>query len=182
MISRNRIVGASVVVLLSVALLYFALAGEDSDPYISSPPTSGSSGAGATSFRPEDEIVDRLREILQIREEAYQSRDPELLRSIYSSDCPCSSSDERAIMELLDRGHVWKDVATSIEVRSVREVSSRLWVVVAVFGSKPLRIETESGRFVRQEQAGSDLFEFTLVKPAEEPQWLLGLASIVEEG
>jgi hypothetical protein len=85
-------------------------------------------------------------------------------------------------MELLDRGYVWDGIETSIDVRSVRMVNSRLWIVAALFSSKALRIETESGRLVRQEKAGNDLFEFTLVKPQGTQQWLLGLASTVEEG
>lgn len=89
-------------------------------------------------------------------------------------------NDERAIIELLDRKHRWRGITTAIEVRSVTRINDRLWVVVALLKSKALRIEKEDGRLIRIEPAGSDLFEFTLVKPRGTDQWLLGLVSDVE--
>jgi hypothetical protein len=126
------------------------------------------------------EIVSRLGDILQIREEAYRSRSPEYLRWIYSSDCPCLANDEKAILQLLHHKYRWRGIATSIEVRSVKRMNDQLWIVVALLKSKALRIEKEDGRLVRIEPAGSDFFEFTLVKPHGAKQWLLGLVSDVE--
>jgi hypothetical protein len=126
------------------------------------------------------EIVSRLGDILRIREEAYRSRSPEYLRWIYSSDCPCLANDEEAILELLDHKYRWRGIATSIEVRSVKRMTDQLWIVVALLKSKALRIEKENGKLVRIEPAGSDLVEFTLVKPHGAKQWLLGLVSDVE--
>lgn len=57
---------------------------------------SSSSATGRSATTPR-EVASRLREILRIREAAYRSRNPDLLRSIYSSDCPCLASDEKAI-------------------------------------------------------------------------------------
>ena len=90
------------------------------------------------------------------------------------------ASDHRAIEELLDRGQVWDGIATSIEVRSVSKVNEHMWLVVALFRSETLSIKTEQGKLIRIEPAGSDLFEFTLVKPNEGASWLLGLASVLE--
>ena len=126
------------------------------------------------------EIISRLGDILRIREEAYRSRSPEYLRWIYSSDCPCLANDEKAILELLDHKYRWRGIATSIEVRSVNRMNDQLWIVVALLKSKALRIEKEDGKLIRIEPAGSDLFEFTLVKPHGAKQWLLGLVSDVE--
>jgi hypothetical protein len=64
----------------------------------------------------------------------------------------------------------------------VERVNSRLWLVIADFDSAPLRIETESGELVRQEPAGSDLFQFALAKLAEATEWLLGRASSYRDG
>ena len=102
-----------------------------------------------------------------------------MLNVIYSSDCPCMTSDQRAIEELLDHGYVWDGVATSIEVRSVSRVNERAWLVIAILRSEALSIKTERGKLIKTEPAGSDLFEFTLVKPNEGTDWLLGLASIL---
>jgi hypothetical protein len=99
---------------------------------------------------------------------------------IYSSDCPCLANDEKAISELLARDHKWVGISTSIEAWSVNRINERLWVVVALLRSKALRIETADGRPIRIEPAGSDLFEFTMVKPPGGDQWLLGLVSDVE--
>jgi hypothetical protein len=125
-------------------------------------------------------IVSRLREILRIREAAYRSRNPELLRSVYSSDCPCLASDEKAIYELLRRAYMWDGIETSVEIRRVTKIHERLWTVTALFRSETLRIETEDGKLIRKEPAGSDLFKFTLVKPRYAHSWLLGRASVVE--
>jgi hypothetical protein len=105
-----------------------------------------------------------------------------MLSAIYSSDCPCMASDQKAIEQLLDHGHVWDGISTSIEVRSVTRVNERLWLVVAFFRSGVLSIKTEHGELIRIEPAGSDLFEFTLVKPNEGSSWLLGLASVLDGG
>jgi hypothetical protein len=39
------------------------------------------------------EVVARLREILRVRDVAYQRRDAELLKTIYTNDCPCLAGD-----------------------------------------------------------------------------------------
>jgi hypothetical protein len=148
----------------------------------SSSSLTSSSASTSSTIPTRDEVVTRLREILRIREEAYRSRRAEMLATIYSIDCPCMASDQRAIEELLNHGYVWDGISTSIEVRSVSKVSDRLWLVVALFRSGVLSIKTEHGKLMRVEPAGSDLFEFTLVKPSEGTSWLLGLASVLDEG
>jgi hypothetical protein len=167
-----------------VAALYavISFAGEDNNLALTTPESleSSSSSLAVRSTTTPRQLVSRLREILQIREAAYRSRNPDLLRSIYSSDCPCWASDEKAIYELLQRAYMWDGIETSIEIRRVTKLHERLWTVTAIFRSETLRIETENGRLIRREPAGSDLFEFTLVKPRDAHQWLLGRASVVE--
>jgi hypothetical protein len=67
-----------------------------------------------------------------------------------------------------------------LKLRALNKINERLWTVVALLRSKALRIETLGGRPIRIEPAGSDLFEFTMVKPPGGEQWLLGLVSDVE--
>jgi hypothetical protein len=131
---------------------------------------------------PQTELVTRLREILARREAAYYKRNPEILREIYTVDCPCLKSDFNAIRELVREDYVWVGGETSIDVRSLDRVSARMWIVVARFTSEALRMETESGRLVRAEPRGSDLFQFLLAKPTGSTQWLLGRASSYEKG
>jgi hypothetical protein len=186
MTSRQLTAIALLASVVSVAFLVSIFATPDGDPDVvprRSPSSSASFSTSASSTIPQrDEVVSRLREILRIREEAYRSRSPEMLTTIYSSDCPCMASDQRAIEELLDYGHVWDGISTSIEVRGVNRVNERLWLVVALFRSGALSIRTEHGKLVRIEPAGSDLFEFTLVKPNDGTSWLLGLASGLNGG
>jgi hypothetical protein len=126
------------------------------------------------------EVISRLREILRIREEAYRSRSSDMLVSIYSTDCPCLSSDGTAIEELLRRKRIWEGVRTSIEVRNVTKLNERVWTVVALFRSETLHVRTEDGTLVATEPPGEDLFKFTLVKSQDEAAWLLGLVSIIQ--
>jgi hypothetical protein len=135
-----------------------------------------------TSINPETELVARLKEILARREAAYDQRDPEILKKIYTSDCPCLKSDSNAIRELISEDYVWVGGETTIDVRRLERVSTRMWIVIADFTSEALRIETESGQLVRTEPRGSDLFQFVLAIPIGSTQWLLGRATSFESG
>jgi hypothetical protein len=144
--------------------------------------TRSSLASTTTSISLETELVARLREILATREAAYGKRDPKILDSIYTSDCPCLESDSSAIRELVSEGYVWVGGGTSVDVRRLERVSARMWIIVADFTSEALRIETESGRLVRSEPRGSDLFQFVLARPTGSTQWLLGRATSYEKG
>ena len=179
--SRRLITIGLAASLAAALLLAISIAGEDHKLTLAEPESQeSSSSATARSTVTQREIASRLREILRIREAAYRSRNPALLRSIYSSDCPCLAGDEKAIHELLQRAYMWDGIETSIEIRRVTKLHERLWTVTALFRSETLRIEMENGKLIREEPAGSDLFEFTLVKPRDANRWLLGRASVVE--
>ena len=166
-----------------VAMAVFVLRIETDEDAIGSTPGTVPS-LSPTIERPDStsrtEIVSRLREILRVREEAYRSRSSQLLSSIYSKDCPCLASDGKAINELLRKKRIWDGVETSIEVHEARRLNERLWTVVGLFRSETLYVRTEDGRLVGTEPAGSDSFRFTLVKPQDEQEWLLGLVSVLE--
>jgi hypothetical protein len=180
--TSRRLTTLGLVALLAAALLVvISFAGEDNNLALTTPASlESSSSLPVRSSTTPRQLVSRLREILQIREAAYRSRNPDLLHSIYSSDCPCLASEEKAIYDLLQRAYMWDGIETSVEIRRVTELNERLWTVTAIFRSGTLRIETENGELIRKEPAGSDLFEFTLVKPRDAHKWLLGRASIVE--
>ena len=116
-------------VVLSAVFLWVVPNAHESDPRVLpgySPLLTTTSGHSLTSHTSQGEIASRLERILQIREAAYRFRNPERLREIYSDDCPCLESDERAISELIERGHKWTGITTSIDVRSVKSVSDRI--------------------------------------------------------
>jgi hypothetical protein len=182
LILRRVVLGAAAIVFTAMILAITMSLSRTEVTTVSSP-RDGSRAVTATTraLEDKDRVVGRLHEILRIREEAYRLRDPNLLLSIYASDCPCLSSDENAIQKLINRHHTWDGIATSIEVKSVDRMNERVWTVAALFESAALRIETEDGKLVREESGGSDVVRFTLVKPRESQQWLLGLASVVED-
>jgi hypothetical protein len=176
--ARDLIILGVVVVLVLVVLISGTSTTYEDDPTEPVPGSVTSVSEGRSS-RPTQgsEVVSRLREILRIREEAYRSRSPEMLHSIYSNDCPCLRNDEKAISELLSREHIWEGITTSIDVQSVVKVNDYIWIVRALFRSEPLSILAKDGKLVRTEPAGSDLFVFTLVKPQEDQEWVLGSVS-----
>jgi len=178
---------ALVILLAGAALLVFVMAHDDDRTAA----TSGGNGPistatlpleTTTTLDPKSQLIARLREILARRGTAYSRRDPGILKTIYTVDCPCLRSDSNAIRELISEDYVWIGGETSIKVRRLERVTARMWVIVADFTSEALRIETESGRLVRTEPRGSDLFQFVLAMPAGSTQWLLGQASSYENG
>jgi hypothetical protein len=128
------------------------------------------------------ELVSRLKEILAERRRAYRIRDPKVLASIYTVDCPCLESDTNAIRELINEDYVWVGGETSIQIRRTEQVTARMWTIIAEFSSEPLRIETRSGGLVRKEAEDRSLFQFVLAKPTGSSQWLLGRASSYKDG
>jgi hypothetical protein len=83
-----------------------------------------------TSSDPRTELVSRLEEILARRELAYRSRNPEILKEIYTVDCPCLKSDSNAIRELVNENYNWVGGETSIRVRRLERVTERMWILL----------------------------------------------------
>jgi hypothetical protein len=170
--------------LVAAGAAVFATRGDEQaagslPPAPSSPATTAA--AITTTIDPRTEVVARLKEILKVRDKALHDRNARLLSAVYTVDCPCLEGDTNAIKELVGRNYHLVGGATSIRVRRVERVNSRLWLVIADFDSAPLRIETKSGDLVRQEPAGSDLFQFALAKPVDATEWLLGRASAYKD-
>ena len=170
-------------VLLVVLLLSVVLSQEDEVGVSDSTLSPTSVGNPTTSVRRDTrtEIVERLRSILKARDEAFRSRTADRLKEIYTVDCPCLEGDRNAIKELRSNGYHVIGGTTSIRVRKVDQVTERLWLVIADFRSAPLRIESESGELIREEPAGTDLFQFALAKPTGSNEWLLGKATAYKD-
>jgi hypothetical protein len=137
-------------------------------PAPSAPPTTAA--ATTTTIDPETEVVARLREILRVREEAFAKRDARLFDEVYSDDCPCLKAGRDAIAALLNENVVWKGRSISLLVQSTDEINEQLWEVVAVFTSKPFRIETEEGALIRSAPAERIRYRFLLFRPAKGAQ------------
>jgi hypothetical protein len=172
----------SALLLATIAALLAARGDGQAAGSLPPPPSSPPTTAATTTIDPQTEVVARLKEILKVREQALRDRNARLLSAVYTVDCPCLEGDTNAIKELLGKNYYLVGGTTSIRVRRVERVNSRLWLVIADFDSAPLRIETESGELVRQEPAGSDLFQFALAKPVDSAEWLLGRASSYKDG
>jgi hypothetical protein len=144
------------------------------------PASSGTLPQGettTTTISSKAEVTSRLREILRIRDEALRTRNADLLKEIYTVDCPCLEDGRALITQLRKQRIVWKGVATRIAVRSSEEVDSRLWIVIATLRTPSVRIETETGRLVRVVPPEENIVRFALARPHNDDDWLLGHAS-----
>ena len=146
-----------------------------------SPQPSTTAFPTSTTQETRVEVIERLREILRIRDEAFRERNPEILRGVYTTDCPCFEGDRNAIQELADQNYHVVGGATSIQVKKTNQVNGKLWLIIADFQSAPLRIETEDRRLIREEPRGSDLFQFALSRPSGSSDWLLGRATAYKD-
>jgi hypothetical protein len=183
--SPRRLVALVLVAVLLAGLLAAVLLTRDGDSGVAGstlPPSSTGALPTSTTGDARTEVVGRLRQILEIRDQAFRDRSPEILNDVYTEDCPCLEGDKNAIQELIDNNYHIVGGATSVRIRKTNQVSERLWLVVADFRSSALRIETEDNRLVREEPEGSDLFQFALSKPSESTEWLLGRATAYRAG
>jgi len=169
-------------VVASSAVIGFLVSQGDNNP--SSIPSDQMAGRGttsttstATTISTQIEVTSRLREILQVRDEALLARDADLLSGIYTVDCECLEDGRALINQLLQKNIVWRGVRTEVAVRSTEEVNDRLWIVVATIQTPSVRIETESGQLIRIVPPERNRVRFALAKPQNEKEWLLGHAS-----
>jgi hypothetical protein len=172
------------VAILSVGLVLAVLVtredGRATSPSAAPPSTAAVPTTGNRDTR--TELSRRLTEILKIRDKAFRDRDGQLLNDIYTVDCPCLEGDGNAIQELVDNDYHIVGGATSIRLRRISKASERLWLVIADFRSAALRIEDEDGKLIREEPAGSELFQFALSRPEGSKEWLLGRATAYRDG
>jgi hypothetical protein len=175
-------VAALAAIVLLVALLGAVMLTQDEEPGVAAPAQTSAKASPTTA--PLDTravVIERLRKILEVRDRAFRERDVEILEDIYTVDCPCLEGDRNAIRELVINNYRMVGGATSIRVRQANQVNARLWLVIADFRSAPLRIEGENNKLVREEPAGTDLFQFALAKPAGSSEWLLGRATAYKD-
>ena len=181
--SRRGFIAAALVGGLVVALTVIAVAGR-SDPGATGSPSASSPTtsieATSTTIGEREEVVAQLRSILKVRDQAYRERDIELLKEVYTTDCPCLRGDRGAIEQLLKDNAVWVGASTSVQIRDLEKVNDRLWVIEANFVGSPFRIETESGDPIRAVEGRSELFRFAVSRTASN-RLLLGFAGPVDE-
>jgi len=177
-----------VALALALALLltgslgaFLATRGSDDTSARSAPPPTGApiTTAPTTSLDERAEVVARLREILKIRDEAYRTRNPDLLQSIYTSDCPCLKGDRDLIKELLKKELVWTPSETTIQVKSIERANEQLWVITAILIAGPFQVQRESGQTIRAVPQQSDLSRYVLARPASTEPLLLGRVSFI---
>jgi hypothetical protein len=180
---RRRFILVVLIAGLVIAVGAIVLTGR-SDPATTGAPSASTSTTTlevtTTTVGEREEVVARLRAILEVRDRAYRERDVGLLREVYTTDCPCLRGDGRAIERLIKDDAVWVGASTSVKVQKLERASDRLWIVVATFIGSPFRIETESGNLIRSVEGRSEPFRFGLAK-AESDELLLGFAGPVDE-
>lgn len=117
---------------------------------------------------------------MQIRERAIKERDASLFDEVYTTSCSCLRAGRAAVAALNRDNILWTHRSISIEVQSTKQISKRLWEVVALFVSDSFRIETEEGRLVREAPAERIRYRFLLVRTSDTEPWKLGGASPLE--
>ena len=180
--SRRTWMLAALLGFLVVAIAVLAATRRADPETTASPPTlAPTSGAAVTTTTAgeREEVVAQLRTILRVRDQAYLQRDTDLLRTIYTPDCPCLRGDKGAIQQLLKDNAVWVGATTSVEVQKLERVNDRLWIVVANFVASPFRIETESGDLIRSVEGRNELFKFALSRTTSN-KFLLGFAGPID--
>jgi hypothetical protein len=181
---RYLLPGALIALAIVVIALLVIARGADltatSPPPVASPKATTTASTATTFPDTKTEVVTRLREILQIREQAFSERDASFLEDIYTSNCPCLQAGRDAIAALKKEEILWKDRSISIEVESAKSINKRLWQVVALFASNAFRIETEKGELVREAPPERIRYRFLLVRTSESELWRLGNASSIE--
>jgi uncharacterized membrane protein len=183
--SRRLAITGLLVAMILVALFGTLLWTRQEDERVTSPSAATPSSVEALPTRTtrdiRDEVVERLRQILQVRDKAFRERNAAILTSLYTTDCPCLEGDRNAIRELTENNYHVVGGTTSVRVRRVERVTDRAWLVIADFRSAPLRIEAKDNRLIREKPAGSDLFQFALSKPTGSQEWLLGQATAYKD-
>jgi hypothetical protein len=182
-VRRAAVAAFSAVVLMVVLLGAVLLSREDDVGTAATTVRQSSADAlpSSSTLEVRTEVIQRLKEILQVRDKAFRERDSGILEDVYTVDCPCLEGDRNAIKELTANNYHMVGGTTSVRIRKANRVSARLWLVVADFRSAPLRIEAEDNKLIREEAGGSDLFQFALSKPAGSSEWLLGRAAAYKD-
>jgi len=178
----RRLLPGALIALVIAGLVLLVFIREDRGAAIS-PGTSVPATTASTKTTSPDsrsEVILRLQEILQVREQAFRERDASLFEDVYTSDCACLKAGRVAIAALKRENVLWQKREISIEIQSAKELSNKLWEVVAVFISDPFRIETEEGELVREAPAERIRYRFLLVRTSDSDQWRLGRASPIE--
>jgi hypothetical protein len=177
-VSARLLAVGLVAILLAALLLVVLLTRKDGRVEGATLPSSSTATIPTTTrLDTRTELTGRLVEILKIRDRAFQDRDSEILKDVYTDDCPCLEGDQNAIQELIENDYRMIGGATSIRLHRVSKASERLWLIIADFRSAPLQIKGKDGRLIREEPAGSELFQFALSKPNGSAEWLLGRAT-----
>jgi hypothetical protein len=185
--SRRAAVAAIAAALLLVVAVVAVFAtrgdGDAAGSTAPEPPPSQTTTAAATTtttIDTETEVVARLREILRVRDRALETRNPNLLASIYTVDCPCLTGDRDAIRRLRHAREVWLGVSTSIRVQKLERINANLWIINAFFVAAPFNVESESGDLIRKNPEERHLSRFVLARLANDGEWLLGHVSLIE--
>jgi hypothetical protein len=176
-----KLFAAALAILVVVATFLLMRSGDDDTPSAATAPsTPESTTASSATIDSRKEIVARLQQIFMVRDYAIETRNPGLLESIYTVDCPCRQGDASLIKRLRRERLVWVGIGVTLQVEEVERINDRLWTVNALVIAAPFRIEKESGELVRRVPRGQELSRFALTRPVGEENWLLGQASVVE--
>jgi hypothetical protein len=184
--SRPFLIGIalSALVLLIILTLTTRLLGPDDSNVSSANVTANdpeTSTVPTTTIETRVEVISRLHQIFEIRDQAIQTRNARVLNDIYTVDCPCLKGDRALIKRLKNERLIWDGVRVALVIEEVEQVNDRLWIVNALVKTSAFEIRRESGAPVRGVSPGQERSRFALARPAGKDDWLLGQVSGLAE-
>jgi hypothetical protein len=183
--SRRLLLAGTLIAILVTVVLALLVASRDDDlaatsTSIALPSEETNSPSATTTPSVRSTVIARLREILQIREQAFRERNATLFDHVYTDTCSCLRAGRDAIAALRRENVVWTNRSISVEIQSAESVGDNLWEVVALFVSDSFDIETEEGKLVREAPAERLRYRFLLARTSSAETWKLERASLIE--
>jgi hypothetical protein len=122
------------------------------------------------------EVVDRLREIFRVHDNALLTRDASLLDGVFHPDCPCLDATRERIWRLRDTDLLWSDYSSTISDVRVRPPRDGTWAVTATLTGSSTRVETPTRELVRILPPERERWEFRLRRATDGGRLLLTAA------
>jgi hypothetical protein len=131
-------------------------------PLASAPPSSGPGDPARRALH--DAVVQRFRQMMQVRQVALLRRDAGLLGAIYTPNSPNLRRDRHEIDALLQGHKRWVDLTLPVGVLHAYQVSSGRWMVIAVLGRSSARLVTDDGQLLRDVPSAEAVYWCTLLR------------------
>jgi hypothetical protein len=176
--TRPRLlIGLAIPIALALAIaLVLATSRDNTSPPT---PTVAASTTPLTTQQPVDQWLTIVRQIMEYRHSLYTNPNPALLGRIYQKRCPCYEQEQKALIELQQRG--WRHNDKGIEVLRTKLLGRGVnktppVVAIEVIGrGYPQVVVDGAGKVVKKEPGfSSTRFIYELTQESDR-QWRVSL-------